>query len=433
MAAREEETLKKKTTSTLSALYCSAFLSVAQAVITVQSEPRIIKELAGGDLGITATLLANTSGLVGLIGIIINQIGGKFSDALGRKPFLLLGPAANVFFGVLMYRYSKHRRVVLPVRILRAILTTFSSTVMLTAAMADIVSGVQLSAAISKMGAAVGAAIVATPFLETLILQRFKMQTAYLALSSLGMAHVLFSLVSVPETLVKSQRKNWSSVLQLSSINPFGFLNIFRRGSFALQKMTMIQTLQMCLEGKNLSELVELWKREHLDWSVEQSRNFVMIYGTLSILSGIFITPMFLKKLSARGFTSATNLLNLLGFLLRGLKESSWVFLLAVIPMLPGVNGASATALKSISTDLATAEGFGKGEFSAWTNNLRALAGAAATVLYGNYYAWCKRKGIYQGTTFAVAGLLGAALPELLLCLTRDSELRREKVQPGKN
>eukprot|EP00435_Cladocopium_sp_Y103_P018633 s335_g4.t1 len=69
--------------------------------------------------------------------------------------------------GVLMYRYSNRRRVVLPVRILRAILTTFSSTVMLTAAMADIVSGVQLSAAISKMGAAVGAAIVATPFLES--------------------------------------------------------------------------------------------------------------------------------------------------------------------------------------------------------------------------------------------------------------------------
>ena len=60
------------------------------------------------------------------------------------------------------------------------------------------------------------------------------------------------------------------------------------------------------------------------------------------------------------------------------------------------MNGASATALKSISTDLATAEGFGKGveankdllalatlpggEFSAWTNNLRALAGAVATV-----------------------------------------------------
>lgn len=35
----------------------------------------------------------------------------------------------------------------------------------------------------------------------------------------------------------------------------------------------------------------------------------------------------------------------------------------------------------------------------------------------------CFFSGIYQGTTFALAGLLGAALPELLLQLTRDSTL----------
>ena len=98
----------------------------------------------------------------------------------------------------------------------------------------------------------------------------------------------------------------------------------------------MITTLQMFLEGKNLSELVELWKREHLQWTVEGSRNFVVIYGNLSILSGMFITPYFLKNLSPRGFTTTTNMLNFLGFMLRGIKESSYIFLLAVIPMCLG-------------------------------------------------------------------------------------------------
>jgi len=318
--------------------------------------------------------------------------------------------------------------VVLPVRVLRAILTTFSSTVMLTAALSDVAQGAELGAALSKMGAAVGAGIVITPFVEALFLQRSKSpRTAYLVLSALGCVHAAFVGFSVPETLRCAQRKTLASAMQLSSINPFGFLNIFRRGSVGLQKMICIQTLQMFLEGKNLSDLVELWKREHLKWTVEGSRNFVMIYGMLSILSGIYVTPYFLKNLSARGFTSATNLLNLLGFLLRGAKEQSWIFLLAIIPMLPGVNGASATALKSISADLATSEGFGKGEFSAWTNNLRALAGAVATVFYGNYYSWCKRTGSPAGTTFALAGLVGAALPELLLRLTRDSEIQRSK------
>lgn len=113
-----------------------------------------------------------------------------------------------------MYRYSERRRVVLPVRILRAILTTFSSTVML-AALADQVSGAELSAAMSRMGAAVGAAIVTTPLLETLILQRTKRTEAvYLALSALGALHLLFAALAVPETLRNTQRKAWKAVLQ---------------------------------------------------------------------------------------------------------------------------------------------------------------------------------------------------------------------------
>ena len=114
-----------------------------------------------------------------------------------------------------MYRYSERRRVVLPVRILRAILTTFSSTVMLSAALADQVSGAELSAAMSRMGAAVGAAIVTTPLLETLILQRTKRTEAvYLALSALGALHLLFAALAVPETLRNTQRKAWKAVLQ---------------------------------------------------------------------------------------------------------------------------------------------------------------------------------------------------------------------------
>ena len=37
-----------------------------------------------------------------------------------------------------------------------------------------------------------------------------------------------------------------------------------------------------------------------------------------------------------------------------------------------------AAALKALSSDRASAEGIGKGEFSAWSNNLRGIAGAVA-------------------------------------------------------
>jgi hypothetical protein len=223
------------------------------------------------------------------------------------------------------------------------------------------------------------------------------------------------------------KRKSMTAAFSLATLNPFGFLNIYRRGSAAMQKMVSIVAMQQFLEGKNISDFVEFWKRDHLKWTVEDSRNFLMGYGTLCIIAGLKITPIFLQKLSARGFTSTTNLTNLIGFAMRGFKESTWLFLLAMPILLPGVNGASSTALKGIVTDLASKEGFGKGEFSAWTNNLRALAGSVATVIYGHYYAWAKNAGVPAGTTFMIAALFGTVVPEIILRCTSDKEIEQAK------
>merc|ERR1712217_181261 len=94
---------------------------------------------------------------------------------------------------------------------------------------------------------------------------------------------------------------------------------------------------------------------------------------------------------------------------------------------MPGANGARGTALKAIAADCATSEGFGKGEFSAWTNNLRAIACAIATVFYGNYYAWSKTHGVPAGSTYALAGMFGAVVPEVILRFTRNSEMTLHK------
>merc|ERR1712139_68226 len=123
-----------------------------------------------------------------------------------------------------------------------------------------------------------------------------------------------------------------------------------------------------------MSDLGVFWASDHLKWTVDGMRNFVMTYGTLCIVAGAKLIPSLLRNLSPRSFTSLTNFTNMAGFFLRGSMERTWVFLLAVPLLLSGVNGASSTALKAVATDRATAEGFGKGEFSAWSNNLRAMA-----------------------------------------------------------
>lgn len=412
----------------------STFQSLTQMVVTIQSEPMLITELCGGDVAGAARLLGNTAGLVGLLSIPVNQVFGKLSDCLGRKPAFLLGPLANVAIGLLIFGNSKNRPLILTCRVVRGILSTFSNTVASTAALADVVSGKELAIASSKLSAAVGLGIVVTPFLEAFLLSRFKMpRYSYLAVSALAASQSLFHCLVTPETHPLEKRTRLSSQEILQSLNPFGFVRIYTRGSKALQKMVSIITMQFYLEGKNWSDFLELWKRQHLGWSVTGSRNFVVAYGTLCIIAGLKITPLFLKKLSAKGFTTTTNLTNTLGFLLRGSTQITWVFLLAILPMLPGVNGASTSALKALAQDYANAEGFGKGEFSAYQNNMRALASAIAPAMIGNYYAWCRQRSMNVGTTFAMGALIGAVLPELVMRLTmKDSEFVLPKGQSAK-
>ena len=68
--------------------------------------------------------------------------------------------------------------------------------------------------------------------------------------------------------------------------------------------------------------------------------------------------------------------------MMRGATEVPAVFCFSILPLLPGVNGASTQAFKSLIASRAVAAGVGRGELSAWINNLRALCSSVAPVLY---------------------------------------------------
>ena len=92
--------------------------------------------------------------------------------------------------------------------------------------------------------------------------------------------------------------------------------------------------------------------------------------------------------------------------------------------MLPGVNGASGGAIKSLATERAIAAGIGRGELSAYLNNLRAVASSVAPMLYGNCYAMLRSNNMYPGYTFALAAVIGGVLPELLHQRLKVEEVR---------
>jgi hypothetical protein len=385
----------------------------------------LVKELCRGDAGEAARLLANTQGLVGILSLFVNQAGGKSSDAVGRKIGFMLGPVANIILGPLVFANSGSKLTVLICRMLRMILTTFSNTVMCAASVSDVVQGKELSVAMSKMGAITGLGVILAPILESVILKRFQNpKFTYLAMSFIALLHTAYTVTLVPETLDVGKRISFNSICTIRNLNPFGFLKIYTKGSKALKHMVTITSFQMTIEGKNLSDLTQIWLRNHIQWSTEGIRNCVTIYGILCMIAGMKLTPALLKATSVHGFTTITNGANALGYFLRGLSQNPAYYILVTPLFLPGVNGNAASAMKSRMSGLATREGFGMGEFSAYTNNLRALAGAVAPMVYGNTYAWCTKNGIFPGRTWWTACLMGAVLPQLLLMTGPKEDLK---------
>ncbi|CAK9030059.1 unnamed protein product [Durusdinium trenchii] len=282
----------------------SSFFSVCQHFIFAQSEPRLFLSLCNKDAAMATRILGNTSGIAGLLSLIVNQAGGKLSDSIGRKPGFLVGPLCNIILGFLVVLNPLNRPLIAVCRVLRLILTTFSNTVMCTAAVADVCSSSELALAMSRMQTAAGLAMLLTPFIEGRILHwspwsPHGIKYVYAAKAAIATLHTAFVVTQLEETLDVCKRA--SAKITFDMVNPFGFLRIFTQGSQALRKLVTITTLQMFLEGKNLSDVVQAWIRDHLKWSVTQVRNFIVGYGMLCTATGLSATPWMLRNLSPRG------------------------------------------------------------------------------------------------------------------------------------
>ena len=155
-AETEEEQFKQRTTYTV----CfSIFLSVLQHVIQLQAEPLLIRRLVNNNPVTTAQVMANTSGMIGILGLFVNQIGGKLSDVLGRKMFYLVGPITSILCGFFVNTFGDNFYAVTACRVVRILMTGFSSSVMCSASLSDVLEGKRLSVASSYLGASVGAAV----------------------------------------------------------------------------------------------------------------------------------------------------------------------------------------------------------------------------------------------------------------------------------
>jgi MFS family permease len=223
-------------------LNVSMFFSMLQYCLSLISEPMLMQDAAGGDVAATAAALGLTTAASALVGVVVNQAGGQASDTVGRKWFLLAGPAACILTNLMVLKFPAHLPIILVCRVARTALTGLSSTVMVTASLSDIYSGTELAVASSKLMRTVGIGLITAQWLEATMLERWGKPTVAFGASLVSsVLHLLCNWFFIPETLPQSHR---STSMSLRAINPFGFLRVFTRGSRPLRKLVVITAIQ---------------------------------------------------------------------------------------------------------------------------------------------------------------------------------------------
>jgi len=161
----ESDNEKESKDRKIRALKMSCFQAVIQHCCILQAEATLVNQLANGNSTDMAKMLGNTAGAVGILGLFVNQFGGKLSDQIGRRPGLLIGPLVNFISGMLIVGNPRNKSIVLACRMLRLIFTTFSGAVMGQAALSDMASGKELSMIVKEVNTCLGAAVIIAPTL----------------------------------------------------------------------------------------------------------------------------------------------------------------------------------------------------------------------------------------------------------------------------
>ena len=196
------------------------------------------------------------------------------------------------------------------------------------AALMDVATAQEMAGLSARIQSAAGTAVIFGPFMEVIMMRRLGGHEPgarnFVVSSALCVAQLLWQLVALPETLKPGKRKTMQEFFgALSSVNPFAFTKVFRASGRSqqaknLRNLMLITSLQSCTEGRCSSEVFQMWSRNNMKATAGQIRNLLMYWGAVVTGFGLWGSPILLRKMSARAYTTFTNLATTAGFLVHG-------------------------------------------------------------------------------------------------------------------
>lgn len=398
------------------------FLNLVVLVAPFQSRTQYILKLAGGDAAKCGAWTAYMSAAAGLVEFFLNPVLGRLSDKVGRKVFLMLSPFVNFVLKLAVALTDGNSLTLVALeRVLAGAITTVGGSTTCAAAISDMVKGPELAGHMGNLGSYAGMGVLFGPFISGQLLNLTgQVKHTYMFGAFVALLQLIYNGTMFEETLEKSKPMDWSAC------NPFSFIKIFT-GDVTVAKLALVAGLQCFPEGKSIADMNMIYVTNNIKMSQQMQTWFVMLFGCSMIVAGklpkmLIHTKTQQKYLTPRNFTSASNWLTVLAMINWGAFQNVYTYMLGLGLLCPTMERRAASS--AMCTDLAVANGFGKGEFAGYFANWRALCVAAAPLLYGETYRAFEKTA--PGAAYFSAAAIVAATECVFRAIPEDALVPQE-------
>ncbi len=365
--------------------------------------PRLLMRV--GDIGLDAAIDVGAwmSLLMAVATFLAAPVLGNLSDAVGRRPVLLIalaGLAANY----LMLAMANSLALVIAGRVLTGLFG--GSYGPAQAALADITTAESRAKSFATVSAAFGVGFVAGPALGGLLSQ-FGDRAPFLVACALSLANLIYGLTLFPETLAKENRRPFTP----ARANPFGAWRVLRAEPRLLRSAIVLLLWQIASLVYPLTW--SFYGIAQLGWSDRMIGLSLAGVGMVIALSQTFMTGPVVRRLGERGAATVGILGASAGFLGYAFTHSTIVAFVLLIAV--AVQSLVQPSLMAMLSRGATPQTQGEVQgIAAMTMGLGSIIGPLVLV---KPMAWLTAPGApvhFPGVPYLIAAVIAlAALPLL--------------------
>jgi MFS transporter, DHA1 family, tetracycline resistance protein len=361
--------------ATLAFIFVTILIDVLAFGVIIPVLPHLVEHFVGGDTSSAAYWVGFFSVSFAIVQFFSAPIQGALSDRFGRRPVILLS-CLGLGLDFILMALAPNLAWLFVGRLISAV--TSASFTTANAYIADITAPEDRAKSYGMIGAAFGLGFVLGPLLGG-VLGDIDQRLPFWCSAALALLNFCYGLFVLPESLPKERRSpkfDWSATKPLAGLH-------------LLRNYPQIWGLVAVVFLANFAHYVYpstfvLFADANFGWQEKQAGYVLAVVGVLSVIVNAILVGKLVNAMGERRAMLFGLCCGVVGFVIYGVAEQHWVFLL----------GLPISALWSIATPASQAmitrqiEPEMHGRIQGAMSGLVSLGGIAAPALFAGSFGY---------------------------------------------